>query len=138
MLMEKLANKKLFLFLVFIFLLITIFIFKNIAVKFEKKEYEGVFFKKPFPLIVIKPQNNLIDSTSFLILIENDTDTNSFLSKLESRIGSIEGKLIKVLGELLTNNGTRFMEISSNPESIYIVENQNTYPASKLKLKKSF
>ena len=136
MLMEKLANKKLFLFLVFIFLLITIFIFKNIAVKFEKKEYEGVFFKKPFPLIVIKPQNNLIDSTSFLILIENDTDTNSFLSKLESRIGSIEGKLIKVLGELLTNNGTRFMEISSNPESIYIVENQNTYPSEQTKTKK--
>ena len=136
MLMEKLANKKLFLFLVFIFLLITIFIFKNIAVKFEKKEYEGVFFKKPFPLIVIKPQNNLIDSTSFLILIENDTDTNSFLSKLESRIGSIEGKLIKVLGELLTNNGTRFMEISSNPESIDIVENQNTYPSEQTKTKK--
>ena len=134
--MEKLANKKLFLFLVFIFLLITIFIFKNIAVKFEKKEYEGVFFKKPFPLIVIKPQNNLIDSTSFLILIENDTDTNSFLSKLESRIGSIEGKLIKVLGELLTNNGTRFMEISSNPESIDIVENQNTYPSEQTKPKK--
>ena len=36
----------------------------------------------------------------------------------------------------MTNNGTRFMEISSNPESIDIVENQNTYPSEQTKTKK--
>ena len=113
MLVEKLANKKLFLFLVFISILITVFVFKKTAVRYEKKIITGIFFKMPFPLIVIKSQNNLIDSTSFLILIENETNTNSFLSKIEARVGSIEGKLIKVSGELMSSNGTRFIKISN-------------------------
>ena len=71
--MEKHANKKFFLFLVFIFLLVLFFISENIAVKLEKNEHTGVFFKRPFPLIKLNPKNNLIDPTSFLIMVENDT-----------------------------------------------------------------
>ena len=136
MLVEKLANKKLFLFLVFISILITVFVFKKKAVRYEKKVITGIFFKMPFPLIVIKSQNNLVDSTSFLILIENETNTNSFLSKIESRLGSIEGKLIKVSGELMSSNGTRFIKISNKPELISILENQNTYPSEQTVVRK--
>jgi hypothetical protein len=136
MLVEKLANKKLFLFLVFISILITVFVFKKTAVRYENKVITGIFFKMPFPLIVIKSQNNLIDSTSFLILIENETNTNSFLSKIESRVGSIEGKLIKVSGELMSSNGTRFIKISNKPELISILENQNTYPSEQTVVRK--
>ena len=129
MLVEKLPIKKLFVFLIFILLLITVFIFKNLPTKLEKKEYEGVFFKKPFPLIIINPKKNLNKPTSFLILIENETNINSFFSKLESKIGSIEGKLIKVSGKLLTLNETRFIEISDELEQIVIIDNPNTYPS---------
>ena len=63
-----------------------------------------------------------------MILIENKTNINSF-SKLESKIGSIEGKLIKVSGKLLTLNETRFIEISDELEQIVILDNPNTYPS---------
>ena len=137
MLVKKLSHKKLFLFLVLIFILIIVFILKNIDIVSEKKEYTGLFFKNPFPLVLINPQNNLIDSTSFLITVENVTNINSFFSKLESTIGSIEGKLIKVTGELLTINGTRFLEISDNPEKILILDRQNTYPSEQTKKQKT-
>ena len=134
--MEKLANKKLFLFLVFIFLLVIVFIFKNKAVKLEKNEHTGVFFRRPFPLIKLNPKNNLIDPTSFLIMVENETSTNLFFSKLESRFGSIEGKMVKVSGELLTGNGVRFIKISNEPEVIGVLENLNIYPSEQTKMKK--
>ena len=129
MLVEKLPIKKLFAFLIFILLLIAVFILKNSPTKLEKKKYEGVFFKRPFPLIIINPKKNLNKPTSFLILIENETNINSFLSKLESKIGSMEGKLIKVSGKLLTLNETRFIEISDELEQIVILDNANTYPS---------
>ena len=129
MLVEKLPIKKLFAFLIFILLLIAVFILKNSPTKFEKKKYEGVFFKRPFPLIIINPKKKLNKPTSFLILIENETNINSFLSKLESKIGSMEGKLIKVSGKLLTLNETRFIEISDELEQIVILDNPNTYPS---------
>ena len=129
MLVEKLPIKKLFAFLIFILLLIAFFILKNSPTKFEKKKYEGVFFKRPFPLIIINPKKNLNKPTSFLILIENETNINSFISKLESKIGSMEGKLIKVSGKLLTLNETRFIEISDELEQIVILDNSNTYPS---------
>ena len=134
--MEKHANNKLFLFLVFIFLLVILFIFKNIAVKLEKNEHTGVFFKRPFPLIKLNPKNNLIDPTSFLIMVENETSTNSFFSKLKSRVGSIEGKMVKVFGELLTGNGARFIKISNEPEVVSVLENRNIYPSEQTKMKK--
>ena len=137
MLVKNFSHKKLFLFLVFIFIFIIVFVLKNIDIISEKKEYTGLFFKKPFPLVLINPQNNLIDSTSFLITVENVTNINSFFSKLESTIGSIEGKLIKVTGELLTSNGTRFLEISDNPEKILILDRQNTYPSEQTKKQKT-
>ena len=136
MLVEKLTNKNFFLFVIFIFFLIVVFIFNNLSIKFEKNEYKGVFFKRPFPLIVINPSDNLIDSGSFLISIENETNTNSFFSKLESRTGSIEGKMIKVLGELTTGDGTRFVEISNKQELLGVLEKQNTYPSEQTKTKK--
>ena len=136
MLPEKLTNKKNFLFVISIFFLIAVFIFKNLSIKFEKNEYKGVFFKRPFPLIVINPSENLIDSGSFLISIENETNTNSFFSKLESRTGSIEGKMIKVSGELTTGDGTSFVEISNKQELVGVLENQNTYPSEQTKTKK--
>lgn len=129
MLVEKLPIKKLFAFLIFILLLIAFFILKNSPTKFEKKKYEGVFFKRPFPLIIINAKKKLNKPTSFLILIENKTNINSFFSKLESKIGSIEGKLIKVSGKLLTLNETRFIEISDELEQIVILDNPNTYPS---------
>ena len=129
MLVEKLPIKKLFVFLIFILLLIAVFILKNSPTKLEKKNYEGVFFKRPFPLIIINPKKNLNKPTSFLILIENETNINSFFSKLESKIGSMEGKLIKVSGKLLTLNETRFIEISDELEQIVILDNPNTYPS---------
>ena len=129
MLVEKLPIKKLFVFLIFILLLIAVFILKNSPTKLEKKKYEGVFFKRPFPLIIINAKKNLNKPTSFLILIENKTNINSFFSKLESKIGSIEGKLIKVSGKLLTLNETRFIEISDELEQIVILDNPNTYPS---------
>lgn len=128
MLVEKLPIKKLFVFLIFILLLIAVFILKNSPAKLEKKKYEGVFFKRPFPLI-INAKKNLNKPTSFLILIENKTNIDSFFSKLESKIGSIEGKLIKVSGKLLTLNETRFIEISDELEQIVILDNPNTYPS---------
>tara|TARA_B100001057_G_scaffold462019_1_gene514590 strand:- start:269 stop:949 length:681 start_codon:yes stop_codon:yes gene_type:complete len=134
--MEKLANKKLFLFLIFIFLLVLFFIFKNKAVKLEKNEHTGVFFKKPFPLIKLNPKNNLIDPTSFLIMVENQNSTNSFFSKLESRVGSIEGKMVKISGKLLTGNGARFVVISNEPGVIGFLESQNIYPSEQTKVKK--
>tara|TARA_Y100000768_G_scaffold48099_1_gene31438 strand:+ start:659 stop:1339 length:681 start_codon:yes stop_codon:yes gene_type:complete len=134
--MEKLANKRLFLFLVFIFLLIIVFIFKNKAVILKKNEHTGVFFKRPFPLIKLNPKNNLIDPTSFLIMVENETSTNSFFSKLETRFGSIEGKMVKVSGELLRGNGARFIKISNEPEAVGVLENQNIYPSEQTKMKK--
>ena len=137
MLVEKLPIKKLFVFLIFILLLIAVFIFKNLTTKLEKKEYEGVFFKKPFPLIVvINPKKKLNKPTSFLISIESETNINFFLSKLESKIGSMEGKLIKVSGKLLTLNETRFMEISDELEQIVILDNPNTYPSEQTQGKK--
>ena len=136
MLVEKLSNKKLFLFLVFIFLMITVFIFKYEAVKLKKSEHTGVFFKRPFPLIILKPKNNLIDPTSFLIMVKNETNTTPFFSKLKSRIGSIEGKMVKVSGELLTDNGVRFIEISNELELIEILEEKNTYPSQQTNIKK--
>ena len=136
MLVEKLTNKKNFLFVIFIFFLILVFIFKNLSIKFKKNEYIGIFFKRPFPLIVINPSDNLFDSGSFLISIENETNTNSFFSKLESRTGSIEGKMIKVSGELTTGDETRFVEISNKPELIGVLESQNTYPSEQTKTKK--
>ena len=129
MLVEKLPIKKLFVFLIFILLLIAVFIFKNLPTNLKNKEYEGVFFKRPFPLIIINPKKNLNKPTSFLILIENETNINSFLSKLEGKIGSMEGKLIKVSGKLLTLNETRFIEISDELEQIVILDNPNTYPS---------
>ena len=129
MLVEKLPIKKLFAFLIFILLLIAVFILKNSPTKFEKKKYEGVFFKRPFPLIIINAKKKLNKPTSFLILIENKTNINSFFSKLESKIGSIEGKLIKVSGKLLTLNETRFIEISDELEQMVILDNPNTYPS---------
>tara|TARA_B100001287_G_scaffold27613_1_gene19875 strand:+ start:333 stop:1013 length:681 start_codon:yes stop_codon:yes gene_type:complete len=126
---EKLPIKKLFLFLIFTLLLVAVFILKNSPTKLEKKNYEGVFFKRPFPLIIINPKKNLNKPTSFLILIENETNINSFFSKLESKIGSMEGKLIKVSGKLLTLNETRFIEISDELEQIVILDNPNTYPS---------
>ena len=129
MLVEKLPIKKLFVFLIFILLLIAVFIFKNSPTKLKKKKYEGVFFKRPFPLIIINAKKNLNKPTSFLILIENKTNINSFFSKLESKIGSIEGKLIKVSGKLLTLNETRFIEISDELEQMVILDNPNTYPS---------
>ena len=129
MFVEKLPVKKLFVFLVFILLLIAAFIFKNSPTKLEKKEYKGVFFKRPFPLIIINTKKKLNKPTSFLILVENETNINSFLSKLESKIGSIEGKLIKVSGKLLTLNETRFIEISDELEQMVILDNPNTYPS---------
>lgn len=134
--MEKLANKKLFLFLIFFFILITVCVFKKVAVKSEKIEYTGVFFKRPFPLMVINHKNNLIDPTGFLILVENQTSTNSFFSKLESRVGSIEGKMVKVSGKLMTGNGTRFIEISNELKLIGVLEKQNIYPSEQTKMKK--
>ena len=136
MLVGKLPIKKLFVFLIFILLIIAVFIFKNSPTKPEKKEYEGVFFKRPFPLIIINPKKNLIKPTSFLILIENETNSYSFFSKLESKIGSMEGKLIKVFGKLLTVNETRFIEISDELEQIVILDNQNTYPSEQTISKK--
>ena len=136
MLVEKLTSKKLFLFVIFIFFLILVFIFKNLSIKFKKNEYIGIFFKRPFPLIVINPSDNLFDSGSFLISIENETNTNSFFSKLESRTGSIEGKMIKVSGELTTGDETRFVEISNKPELLGVLESQNTYPSEQTKTKK--
>ena len=136
MLVEKLTSKKLFLFVIFIFFLIAVFIFKNLSIKFKKNEYIGIFFKRPFPLIVINPSDNLFDSGSFLISIENETNTNSFFSKLESRTGSIEGKMIKVSGELTTGDETRFVEISNKPELLGVLESQNTYPSEQTKTKK--
>ena len=129
MLVEKIPVKKLFVFLIFILLLTAVFILKNSPTKLEKKKYEGVFFKRPFPLIIINPKKNLNKPTSFLILIENETNINSFFSKLESKIGSMEGKLIKVSGKLLTLNETRFIEISDELEQIVIIDNPNTYPS---------
>ena len=129
MLVEKLPIKKLFVFLIFILLLIAVFIFKNLPTNLKNKEYEGVFFKRPFPLIIINPKKNLNKPTSFLILIENEININSFLSKLEAKIGSMEGKLIKVSGKLLTLNETRFIEISDELEQIVILDNPNTYPS---------
>ena len=129
MLVEKLPIKKLFVFLIFILLLIAVFIFKNLPTNLKNKEYEGVFFKRPFPLIIINPKKNLTKPTSFLILIENEININSFLSKLEAKIGSIEGKLIKVSGKLLTLNENRFIEISDELEQIVILDNLNTYPS---------
>lgn len=129
MLVEKLPIKKLFVFLIFILLLIAVFIFKNLPTNLKNKEYEGVFFKRPFPLIIINPKKNLNKPTSFLILIENEININSFLSKLEAKIGSIEGKLIKVSGKLLTLNENRFIEISDELEQIVILDNLNTYPS---------
>ena len=136
MLVKKLLVKKLFMLLVFILLLGAVFIFKYSPSKNEKFEYTGVFFKRPFPLIIINTQKNLNKNISFLILIENEADVNSFFSKLESKIGSMEGKLIKVSGKLLTSNGTRFIEISDEPEKIVILENQNTYPSEQTLAKK--
>ena len=129
MLVEKLPIKKLFVFLIFILLLIAVFILKNSPTKLEKKKYEGVFFKRPFPLIIINPKKKLNKPTSFLILIENEININSFLSKLEAKIGSMEGKLIKVSGKLLTLNETRFIEISDELEQIVILDTPNTYPS---------
>ncbi len=123
-------------FVIFIFFLILVFIFKNLSIKFKKNEYIGIFFKRPFPLIVINPSDNLFDSGSFLISIENETNTNSFFSKLESRTGSIEGKMIKVSGELTTGDETRFVEISNKPELLGVLESQNTYPSEQTKTKK--
>ena len=129
MLVEKLHIKKLFVFLIFILLMIVVFIYKNSLTKLEKKEYEGVYFKRPFPLIIINPKKKLNKPTSFLILIENEININSFFSKLESKIGSLEGKLIKVSGKLLTLNETRFIEISDELEQIVILDSPNTYPS---------
>lgn len=129
MLVEKIPVKKLFVFLIFILLLTAVFILKNSPTKLGKKKYEGVFFKRPFPLIIINPKKNLNKPTSFLILIENEININSFFSKLESKIGSMEGKLIKVSGKLLTLNETRFIEISDELEQIVIIDNPNTYPS---------
>ena len=134
--MEKLANKKLFLFLVFFFILIAVYVFKNGVTKSEKIEFTGVFFKRPFPLIILNPKNNLIDPSSFLIMIENQTSANSFFSKLESRVGSIEGKKVKVSGELLTGNGTKFIEISSELGLIGFLESKNIYPSEQTQVKK--
>ena len=135
MLGQKLTNKKLFLFVIFVCFLIVIFIFKNLSIKFEKNEYIGIFFKRPFPLIVINSGDNLIVSGSFLILIENEINTNSFFSKIESKNVSIEGKMVKVSGELKTGDGTNFIEISNKPELLRVLENQNTYPSEQTKSK---
>ena len=135
--MKKPSHKKLYLFFVFIFIFIIVFIINNIDIKSEKKDYTGLFFKKPFPLVLINPKNNLINSTSFLITVENVTNINSFFSKLESKIGSIEGKLIKATGEFLTSNGTSFIEISDKPENIRILDRQNTYPSEQTKKQKT-
>tara|TARA_B100001250_G_C19758454_1_gene771272 strand:- start:274 stop:960 length:687 start_codon:yes stop_codon:yes gene_type:complete len=136
MLVEKITNKKLFFLLIFIFLLFAVFIFICKPFKFENNEYLGVFFKRPSPLIVLSPQNNLKKSSSFLILIENETNINSFFSKLESKLGYIEGKMMKVSGKLLTNNETRFIEISDKLELISIKEIKNSYPSEQTKKKK--
>ena len=136
MLGQKLTNKKLFLFVIFVCFLIVIFIFKNLSIKFKKNEYIGIFFKRPFPLIVINPSDNLIDSGSFLISIENETNTNSFFSKLESITGSLEGKMIKVSGELITGDGTSFVEISNKQELLSVLQKQNTYPSEQTITKK--
>ena len=135
MLGQKLTNKKLFLFVIFVCFLIVIFIFKSLSIKFEKNEYIGIFFKRPFPLIVINSGDNLIVSGSFLILIENEINTNSFFSKIESKNISIEGKMVKVSGELKTGDGTNFIEISNKPELLRVLENQNTYPSEQTKSK---
>ena len=135
MLGQKLTNKKLFLFVIFVCFLIVIFIFKKLSIKFEKNEYIGIFFKRPFPLIVINSGDNLIVSGSFLILIENEINTNSFFSKIESKNISIEGKMVKVSGELKTGDGTNFIEISNKPELLRVLENQNTYPSEQTKSK---
>ena len=135
MLGQKLTNKKLFLFVIFVCFLIVIFIFKSLSIKFEKNEYIGIFFKRPFPLIVINSGDNLIVSGSFLILIENEINTNSFFSKIESKNVSIEGKMVKVSGELKTGDGTNFIEISNKPELLRVLENQNTYPSEQTKSK---
>ena len=135
MLGQKLTNKKLFLFVIFVCFLIVIFIFKKLSIKFEKNEYIGIFFKRPFPLIVINSGDNLIVSGSFLILIENEINTNSFFSKIESKNISIEGKMVKVSGELKTGDGTNFIEISNKPELLRVIENQNTYPSEQTKSK---
>jgi len=135
MLGQKLTNKKLFLFVIFVCFLIVIFIFKSLSIKFEKNEYIGIFFKRPFPLIVINSGDNLIVSGSFLILIENEINTNSFFSKIESKNISIEGKMVKVSGELKTGDRTNFIEISNKPELLRVLENQNTYPSEQTKSK---
>jgi len=135
MLGQKLTNKKLFLFVIFVCFLIVIFIFKKLSIKFEKNEYIGIFFKRPFPLIVINSGDNLIVSGSFLILIENEINTNSFFSKIESKNISIEGKMVKVSGELKTGDRTNFIEISNKPELLRVLENQNTYPSEQTKSK---
>ena len=134
--MEKLTNKKLFFFLVFFFVLLAVCVFKKAASKSEKIESTGIFFKRPFPLIILNPKNNFIDPTSFLIMVENQTSTNSFFSKLESRVGSMEGKMVKISGKLLTGNGARFIEISSDPGVIGFLESQNIYPSEQTKVKK--
>ncbi len=128
--------KKLFVFLVFVLLFIAVFIYKNSPSKHKKNEYTGVFFKRPFPLIIINTQKKLKNAKSFLILIENGANINSFFSKIEAKIGSMEGKLIKVFGKLLTANDTRFIEISDEPEQIVILDRQNTYPSEQTVAKK--
>ena len=72
-----------------------------------------------------------------MITVDNVTNINSFFSKLESTIGSIEGKLIKATGEFLTSNGTRFIEISDKLENIRILDRQNTYPSEQTKKQKT-
>ena len=129
MIVEKLTIQKLIVFFIFILLLIAVFIFKNSPNMLDKNEYEGVFFKRPFPLIILNPKKKINKPTSFLILIDNETNINSFFLKLESKIGSFEGKLIKVSGKLLTLNETRFIEISDELEQIVILDNPNTYPS---------
>ena len=129
MIVEKLTIQKLIVFFIFILLLIAVFIFKNSPNMLDKNEYEGVFFKRPFPLIILNPKKKINKPTSFLILIDNETNINSFFLKLESKIGSFEGKLIKVSGKLLTLNETRFIEISDELEQIVILDKANTYPS---------
>ena len=95
MLPEKLTNKKNFLFVIFIFFLIAVFIFKNLSIKFEKKEYIGVFFKRPFPLIVINPGDNLIVSGSFWFWLKMKLIQIPFFKNRVKNV-SIEGKMVKV------------------------------------------
>ena len=91
------------------------------------KEFSGVFYSQPFPVLILDKGQSPIDGVNEALLVGyGKNGAMTFISPVEAELGGIQGKRIHITGTLIYGDGKVLIELTEKEESILEVDNRQT------------